>query len=200
MVTQRTRRPAPVLSRIIGIDPSLNSTGVCYGEPSGAEVMRLCTKFKGLQRLVHQLNQLVNVLNYARPTVAMYEGYAMGSPKRQFGKFDSAELGGQYKVELYKRGIPVIIVPPKTLKLVFAGNGNAGKPEMRTAALELFEVGEGLNDDEIDAFALHAFGYALLHDIGPPELVKRAKAARTKVELIHGQGTNQVQSIALRLL
>lgn len=112
------------------------------------------------------------------------------------GRWSSAELGGQFKLEIYRRGIDLILVPPTTLKLAFAGKGNADKPKMKAAGVSLFDLDEDLNDDEVDAYALRSLGEAMLYGEGPSEFVKRAKAAIGKVELHHGKGRPKVQTIA----
>lgn len=179
---------------IMGIDASLSSTGYSYRDEGEPVVGLLLSKFKGMPRLEHQLNQLRNVLDYAQPDLIVYEDYALGVKGQ--GRWSSAELGGQFKLEIYRRGIDLILVPPTTLKLAFAGKGNADKPKMKAAGVSLFDLDEDLNDDEVDAYALRSLGEAMLYGEGPSEFVKRAKAAIGKVELHHGKGRPKVQTIA----
>ncbi|UGC97105.1 recombination protein [Pseudomonas phage BHU-1] len=185
---------------VLGVDPSLGSTGYCYEFDGRPVVGRLCTKFRGMQRLEHQLNQFRGLLDTVMEEatdyriVCVYEGYAIGA--KGVGRWESAELGGQFKLELYKRGIPVILVPPTTLKLVFTGKGNSKKPAMKAAAIEHFGVDSSLNNDEVDAYALYRLGHALLHGIGPAEFLQRALRAKSKVTLHPGKGAFEMQALA----
>ena len=186
----RARQACRQLS-IMGVDPSLTSTGwACAGE-----VGRLRSKFKGGQRFEHLRNQFAGLLDYYKPDVIFYEGYAFGV-KPQQGTMDRAELAGLFKMETYLRGIAIVLVPPKTLKKVATNNGNAGKPAMKDSIVSLFDVDSACNHDEIDAYALCALGDALLLGRGPAGFVNRAKAATEKIEIVPGKGQSEVQTIA----
>lgn len=192
MAIRRQRQVAQ--KRVMGIDPSLTSTGFCFNDEEGIQVGSLRTKFRGMQRLEHQINQLRNLLNLARPEVVVYEDYALGV--RGQGRWSSAELGGQFKLELYLRGIPVILVPPKSLKLAFAGSGNADKPRMKKAGIESFDLDSSLTDDEVDAYALHALGRALLYRSGPEAFVGRVHKTIEKYDFHPGKGMCGVHTVA----
>lgn len=185
--------PSKVAFRIVGIDASLTSTGYAYREASQLQTGLIKSKYRGMQRLEHNLNQFKQMLDAATPQIAIYEGYSMGS--RGNNTFNIGELGGQYQLELYLRRTPVILVPPKTLKLAIAGNGNAGKPEMAEAVEEFYGV-TGLGEDETDAYALMVFGEALIAGTGPAQVVKRVLQARPKIELVYGKGSKELQTVA----
>ena len=192
---RRTHRATPPQLSILGVDPSVTSTGFCYVEEGQAVVGTLRSKFKGMARMEHQLNQFRNLLDAAQPDFVMYEGYALQAKGQ--GRWSTAEMGGQFKLELYIRGIPVILVPPTTLKLAFTGKGNAKKPQMKAQAIEMFGIDGLLTDDEVDAYALHSLGQAMFYGTGPAAYLKRAEAAKSKVELHRGKGPGKEQTFAL---
>lgn len=190
MRVNRVRQVAKELC-VMGIDPSLTSTGwACRGE-----VGRLRSKFKGGQRYEHLRNQFIGLLEHYRPDVIFYEGYAFGM-KPQQGTMDRAEVAGLFKLETYLRGIPIVLVPPKTLKKVATNNGNSGKPAMKSSIVSLFNVDSSCNHDEIDAYALCAMGESLLLGRGPAGFLNRARAARDAIAVVSGKGKSEVQTIA----
>lgn len=190
VIRARRQSLTPRELQVMGIDPSLTSTGwACAGE-----VGRLRSKFKGGQRFEHLRNQFIALLEHYKPDVIFYEGYAFG--KSMPGTMARAELGGLFKAEAYLRGIPVVLVPPTCLKKATTNAGNAKKPQMKSSIVSLFGVDSTCNDDEIDAYALYALGVALLLGRGPAGFVNRAKAATEKVEIVTGKGKPEVQTIA----
>lgn len=190
VIRSRVRNADRKELRVMGIDPSLTSTGwACAGE-----VGRLRSKFKGGQRYEHLRNQFIGLLEHYRPDVIFYEGYAFG--RSMPGTMGRAELGGLFKLEAYVRGIAVVLVPPTCLKKVATNSGSAKKPQMKSSIVSLFDVDSSCNDDEIDAYALRALGDALLLGRGPAGFVNRAKAATEKIEVVPGKGQSEVQTIA----
>jgi Holliday junction resolvasome RuvABC endonuclease subunit len=94
--------------------------------------------------------------------MAVIEGYAMGYGQngRQRGKFDTAELGGCVRLFMYRKGIPMLIVPPNSLKLFATGKGNADKDMMVEAALSSGYSAK--KHDDADAFFLYRMGCTYL--------------------------------------
>jgi len=75
--------------------------------------------------------------------VAM-EGYAYGASNSSC-VFDLAEIGGYIKLQLWKRGIPLRMYDPLSVKLWATNHGHAKKFEMVNAARELgFDIPEDL--------------------------------------------------------
>jgi len=162
----------------IGIDPSLTSTGIAIccptvrqkhkllhaatvtSEPSGTGML------PRLARCVYLCDQIkTNVLTWAHDADSVsiaIEGYSFGS------KGNSAvwrsEFGGLLRMMLLRileSGIPgnLYEVPPKTVKMFAADNGNADKQEVARVLEERYGVrfvterGK-LEDDKYDAYAL----------------------------------------------
>lgn len=145
--------------RILAIDPSLTSLGFAHTSGDTIEVGTLKPKkITGLDRLCYLRDGVTELFNQVEPTLVVYEGYAMG--KFVGRMFDRAELGGALKMTAYDRSIPLLLVPPTSLKLFVTGNGaSKGKEEvMRVLSKHrgrLFTV-----DDEADAYGLALMGRA----------------------------------------
>lgn len=170
---------------VMGIDPSLNSTG--YSRKVGGVIETGMIKplnKRGPDRLYYVRSALRRLLRENKPDLVVYEGYSMGS--RGNNTFNIGEMGGTLLLELWEQGIDVLLVPPKTLKLAIAGSGNADKDQVKRAVLDLF--GQNIQaDDEADAFALMVFGEVFLRGIGPSAFVARAKKQISKTELVKGR-------------
>lgn len=140
---------------IIGIDPSLTSTGY-----SGCGLMgTLVSKFTGVERLVDLSDKLANILTTAPSgLVVVIEGYSFASRNSQAHSI--GELGGVYRVTMHKMGIPFIEVPPTSRAKFATGRGNASKNEVISALSARTGIvwsGKGA-DDEADAFILEEMG------------------------------------------
>lgn len=144
---------------ILAIDPSLTSLGFAYttGDTFAVGTFKP-KKITGLDRLCFLRDEVTKLFDTVEPTLVVYEGYAMG--KFVGRMFDRAELGGTLKMTAYDRGIPLLVVPPTSLKLFVTGNGGSkGKEEvMRVLSKHrgrLFTI-----DDEADAYGLALMGRA----------------------------------------
>lgn len=175
---RRTRSTQPVRC-ILGIDPSLSSTGYAYRHDSQPYTGRIDSgKLKAAHRIVYVRNQLSRVLDVARPTTVVYEDYAMGA--RGNNMFHIGELGGVLKTLFWERGIDVMLVSPTALKKIIAGRGDADrgkagrlKPMMRKALLDKFGFDIDQND-EADALALMLTGELRYHMPTIDPLVRRS--------------------------
>jgi Holliday junction resolvasome RuvABC endonuclease subunit len=159
--------------RVLGVDPSLSSTGFSYRDNADIYTGVIATKgMSGPARLAYARDQLLEIVCNYRPDLVVYEDYAKG--KGGMGRtFDIGELGGAYKLALHDAGIPVMLVSPSMLKKIIVGRGNAdqaksingkkvkdkSKPEMRSALLRTFGVEFGKDQsDEADACGLMLLG------------------------------------------
>ena len=147
---------------IIGVDPSLRSTGLCYKDPDN----NFITEQLGLHQCLRGPARLHWILKYIQDihenylidlTIAAIEGYSMGiHGGKQVGRyFDIGELGGVLRYYFYNAGVKILVVPPKSLKMFISGNGNADKEEVQKAIKDRWGYTFGENrHDESDAFAL----------------------------------------------
>lgn len=112
---------------VAGLDMSLRAPGLCIGRPGKWAAETLRNKLRGDARLLWLRDQIRDRVYKVMPALVAIEGYSCGS----VGKwFDIGEGGGVVKLMLYELGIPVIIIPPKSLKRFVTGNGCAKKEQV----------------------------------------------------------------------
>lgn len=145
---------------IIGIDPSLTSTGTCLMSEDGEVIISkvIQPKIIGLERLAFLRQQIINIIaKYDVYDIRSFvEGYSHGSS----GMRESiAEWGGVLRLTLYENNLQIIDVPPKTLKKFATGNGNADKILMGVQLMKEFGM-EYPTSDQTDAYWLAFFGRA----------------------------------------
>lgn len=126
-VSRQRCEPVAPPKRVLGIDPSLTSTGWAYRVGGILRTGRIETdSLRGPWRLHYAVSRLEEIVREARPDLVVYEDYAYnrGNGKsRMTGTFDMAELGGVYKRMLWYGGFDLVMVPPTSLKLFVTGKG-----------------------------------------------------------------------------
>lgn len=148
---------------VLGVDPSLTSTGYSYRKDGKVITERVtCGDLRGPWRLSYLAGQLEKRLNAIDCKMVAYETYAYGKAGGRGGMaqgrlFDIGELGGVYKRLIWDRGIDMLMVSPTALKAVIAGDGRAGKDQVQDAILRHFGYSLPQND-EADAFGLMIMG------------------------------------------
>lgn len=136
--------------RIMGLDLSLNGTGVCL--PDG-RVLRIGLKVE------HGDNRLCIIRDTVRrflPVVDMCVIEGMGRFKGNTGLV-IAEVHGAVKTELMDQGVPYALVTPTTLKKFATGNGGADKALMMAEAYRQAGL-RFKNSDTCDAWWLQQAG------------------------------------------
>lgn len=148
----------------MGIDPSMNSTGVSFRLSDG-DLRSLCISSggrKGMDRISYARYSLENLLNTYTPDLVAFEGYALGFRGASNAIFSLAEAGGALKLLIYDRDIAILSVPPSSLKLFATGKGNADKSKVGLALKE--QVGVSFSSsDQNDAAWLLLMGEAYLN-------------------------------------
>lgn len=151
--------------RVLGVDPSLTSTGIAFRR--NGEVFTDTIKtgdLRGSYRLGNIYRRMLEILDTVNPTHICIEGYAMGfgrgsSPGRVF---DIGELGGLLRWLFWERGISVMIAPPATMKKAITGKGRAeNRDAEKTAVISALGKTYGLHvpqNDEADAVGLMLIG------------------------------------------
>ena len=148
-------------TKLLGIDPSLNSTGIAFRV--GGKVNAYCIgggTFRGIARIKHVRNAVNTALDTYAPSLVIYEGYALGFRGKSNIIFDLGELGGVLKLLILERGIDILLVPPTSLKMFVTGKGNAKKEQVSLA----LEQNHGLSfstSDQYDAAGLLLLGEML---------------------------------------
>jgi Holliday junction resolvasome RuvABC endonuclease subunit len=159
---------------IIGIDPSLTNTAVCWGGADGAFEMR-CFGSKAAGRTVHQrlgryenlVAQVDALLQGLGPIEGVFiEGYSMGS---KWGREEAGEYGGLLRWHLIELTPLVVEVSPSTLKKFTTGTAKFGKGQAKDMMIAHLTKRYGVllnSNDEYDAFGLYRLGlcYAGLVD------------------------------------
>lgn len=134
----------------IGIDQSLNGTGICVISDEGT-VSLLLTIEQGKDRTDHKLLKIKRAVLRALPDArfAAMEDYSYHSVNRSF---TLGEVGGTVKLVFLENDIPYVAVAPVVLKMFATGSSSAGKDEMILAA-EAHGI-EPADDNQADAFFL----------------------------------------------
>ena len=139
---------------ILGLDPSLTSTGICTGDDC-------CIAYhpcdEETARLANIRNYVLGVCLEESIKCVIMEGYSYGSRTRAHAL---GELGGVLKVAFDEAWIPFVIVPPTSRAKFATGRGNAGKAEVISAVsfrTKRSWSGKGV-EDRIDAWVLREMG------------------------------------------
>ena len=152
--------------RVIGLDLSLTSTGVCL--PDGSTYAIKTRQKDGDRRLVVIRDNIRAALAEHRPHLAVVEDL----PRHAKGSGITGQVHGTVKPELLDAGVPYVLVVPATLKSYACDNGNADKRRMADAAYlaagaefpgDLNAKGQG--GDMCDAWWLRAAAH---HHYGQP--------------------------------
>lgn len=164
---------------MVGLDLSLSSTGIALADGQvithGYSLAKDATVAERIERLTHLRDRILTAVMPAgldsrrgpfasTPPLVVIEGFSFGSPQ---GATEAGGLGWTIRIALTEHQIPFAIVPPSTLKKFATGKGNAGKDDMKLAALQRFDLtftGTG-SGDRCDARWLQEMG---LHHLGAP--------------------------------
>ncbi|MGH3476018.1 MAG: hypothetical protein ACRDQD_04185 [Nocardioidaceae bacterium] len=136
---------------VVAFDLSLTSTGVARADGTTA---RITSKLTGPARLVELREAVLLATSVPWAHLVVLEGLAYGVVRGN-GAHHS-ELAGLHaivRVALWEREVPVVEIPPASLKMVATGKGNASKEEVHEAAIRRLGF-TGANRDEADALWL----------------------------------------------
>lgn len=139
---------------VVGIDPSLTSTGLSCGAVSST----ISTKFRGAERLSVVSSTVVEFCAYMSADFVVIEGYSFGSRNSQAHSI--GEMGGCIRMRLWESGMPFVDVAPTSRAKFATGRGNASKNEVVSAVSaktgRIFSGAGGV--DECDAWILEEIG------------------------------------------
>ncbi|MEU3289936.1 hypothetical protein [Streptomyces longwoodensis] len=154
------RPAAPAGLRVIGLDLSITSTGVC--RPDGS-TFRIRTRFKdGPRRMTHIRDVLAVEVAEHRPQLAVIEDLPMNAGRMSLTNLKNmACLHGVVQAVLIDAGVPWAYVNTKTLKKYACDNGGADKQQMADAAYLADGVtfADDKGGDQVDAWWLRAAGH-----------------------------------------
>lgn len=154
---------------IVGIDPSLTNTAVCWGCADGIFEMRCFTsKPTGLtvhdrlvryEGLVAQVDHLLQKLAAEAPIEGVFiEGYSMGS---KWGREEAGEYGGLIRWHLIEFTQLIVEVAPLSLKKFATGTAKFPKGRAKDMVIAHLTKRYGVllnSNDEYDAFACYRIG------------------------------------------
>lgn len=142
--------------RILGLDVSLNSTGVVVGTTKAKILLdsTISPKVVGFDRLRYTRDALTKIVSDYEVSTALIENYAFGARNQahQIG-----EMGGVVRLALYELGVQITLVPPGTLKKYVTGSGSATKDVMLLHVYKKWQYSTNKNDIA-DAYALYRLG------------------------------------------
>lgn len=145
---------------VIGVDPSLNGTGLARWAKGKWTTATIKFKAGGpIHPKLHRIEDRLSEFLFAEgaPALAVIEGPSYGSTSSS-----QHQLGGTWwhmAHILYEQGIPYAIATPNQRAKYAAGRGGAGKPEVHDAINgPLFPGARTLTYDESDALSLAAMG------------------------------------------
>lgn len=147
------------LPTIAAIDPSLTSTGVCYGtdgddfcvvccgsKPRGKTVLDRVKRYEGL------IEQVERILCAVKPSLIFIEEYAYS--KNMGGQMYLGEFGGLLRWHLVEHTPHVYEVTASALKKFATGKGNAPKDIVMAHVAQRYGR-VFANNDEADSFVLY---------------------------------------------
>lgn len=136
--------------------PTKHSTKTLVHKPEKCRIQRALRYSDDMDHLIQEFD----------PDVAIIEGYGYGNAHTLV---TLVEIGTTIRSSLVRNSVPMIEVPPTTLKKFVCGSGNAAKELMIKEIYKRWGA-ELPTNDEADAFALGMMAYALLGmDVGIPK-------------------------------
>jgi Holliday junction resolvasome RuvABC endonuclease subunit len=157
----------------LGIDQSLNATGVCRMNGEGVVTTVATVDPKGARdgdRLL-LVKRAIMALATTEVEFAALEGYSYDSVGRVF---ELGEIGGVVKVLLLEAGIEYVVVPPALVKKFATGNASASKDDMTSCARDAGCV--VADDNQADAYFLARIAQAY---------VRGGATRRCELEVLH---------------
>ena len=169
--------------RILGIDPSLRSTGLCVLNDTIVQQTHTIQThdMRGMMRLGYIAN-MIRAFLACKPDVIVIEGYAMGVKGSRV--FDIGEMGYAIKKVLYDSGIETWIVAPTSMKKFVTGKGTSNKRVIQDALLTTWDI-DITQEDEADACGLALFGYYFKHRREQRRLTESQRDALQFAELLN---------------
>jgi Holliday junction resolvasome RuvABC endonuclease subunit len=151
------------MTLVIGVDPSITSTGVAIVDDNGWRCWHISTdpRFSEVERLSELATDLREIVRQEleRPALAIVErGFSGG--KGPTAWVNGASAGALIAALTQMCGVATLLVAPKVRAKLATGKGNADKIDVRDAAIaRLGYVGK--QPDEIDALWLAVAAYEL---------------------------------------
>jgi crossover junction endodeoxyribonuclease RuvC len=173
---------------IIGIDLSLNATGVCSSQSSqifntihGYGFIEVEPKSKGIPRWNMIREAIRSILSeVGRNSVVFIEGYSFGAHSRSVTGL--AEIGGIIRMDLHDHGVKFIEIPPTVLKKFVTGKGICKKDIILKEVYRRWNM-DLSSHNLADAFGLVKLGEATLNPTAIHNLTKDQKSVAAKINI-----------------
>jgi Holliday junction resolvasome RuvABC endonuclease subunit len=187
----------------IGIDPSLNSSGVAIVCSNGlriVDVFKTDPKKTTPQRLKHLydlLNEFYNNIGSNACAAVAIEQASYGS----VGKHDQlGQVRGMFSLWASQLGVEPCMVAPSTLKKFATCNGNAEKEDVMKAALDLGWVIKPKQYDASDAAMLAEFAWAIVNPHKVGHLKRKQLDALMTIELARSNFEKEEMRLELKAI
>ena len=156
----------------IGIDPSLQSTGLYfyqrqgqfgnykYSQPTYAQIDTKPKDFpNSINRCLYIASLIVQLIEQkiddnTEVKLVVCQDYFVG--RSQGAVISLAQLGTMIRYKILLKGFPLCVVPPKTIKKFVTGNGNAKKQQMMQTVLNRWGY-KASTDNLADACGMSKF-------------------------------------------
>lgn len=170
------------LPAVVGIDPSLTSTGVCYGIDAETWSVVCCgskPRGRSVYDRVHRYERLVadvmRVLETVKPAIILIEEYAYS--KNSGGQMYLGEFGGILRWNMIDLTPHIYEVTASCLKKFATGKGNAPKDVVMAHVAQRY--GQVFrNNDEADSFVLYQMALCAAGRIEPANQSQREAVAK----------------------
>lgn len=144
-------------NKIIGLDLSLNSTGVCVMTPDSVYTETITPdKNQALDNRVNDILRAI-LMHVDKESITMIEDYAYASFPGSSSVTKLAEINGVVKHDLWSKFIPYFTIAPTTIKKFLTGSGKAKKEDMKLKGYIKYGR-EFKTSDEVDAYVLAEIG------------------------------------------
>jgi len=146
------------LYTVLGVDPSLNGTGLVLVSsdlvathkkialPSGGDVNA---------KLERIFSSTEDILIGKSPLLCAIEGPSHGSASRQH---TLGQVAGVLRLAAIRKGIPLLTIPPKSMKLAVVGSGSASKEDVADCVNQILRNALPQDTDVTDAAGLALVG------------------------------------------
>lgn len=155
--------------KVVGLDPSLRSTGVAEWVDGDTETHRVITSGTSRDSLKERCSRIRFISEQVADIAAGADMVVMEAPAYAARSANTVLLNGLWWLmaeALQREGIPTATAAPATLKKFATGRGNANKDEVMLSVVKKWgSAWDVTNNDVADAVALCAMGLAQV--LGP---------------------------------
>ncbi len=150
---------------IVGIDPSLNGTGLFHlSADLKFSFLKISQKSGGSadSKLLDIYTKAVEFMTPLTALLCVIEGPAFSSASKQYALGQSA---GVLRLAATSKGLPILTLAPKSMKMAVTGRGGASKEEVAISLAKHLGAPVGADTDVTDAGGLAYVGLSLYNSI-----------------------------------